>query len=349
MRTTRPALAAVTATAALVLSACAAGGNTGTDSGAGAGGSGDGSFPMTIEHAFGETVIEQKPERVAAVAWGNHEAALALGVVPVIMEQATYGDDDGNGVLPWVEDAVEEMGEELPDTYDFTDGIDFEAIANSEPDVILAGYSGLTQEDYDTLSQIAPVVAYPETPWGSTWQETIAQDAKGLGLEEEGQALIEENEAVLEEKVANYDNLAGTSAMWGYADPQDASTFGFFTVSDPRVQFLPEVGMEIPESVTKASEGNEAFMGSESSETAADTFADADVIIVAEDNDQKATLQDDPLLSKIPAVERDSIAWLPENAPEAAASNPSPLNIDTEYMDSYLETLDAAAAKAAQD
>src|SRR5699024_3229277 len=345
MRTTRSALAAVSATAALVLSAC--GGGADTQSGTAPEGSGDGSFPITVEHAFGETVIEEKPERVATVAWGNHEAALALGVVPVIMEEATYGDDDGDGVLPWVEDTVAEMGEELPETYDFTDGIDFEAIANSQPDVILAGYSGLTQEEYDTLSQIAPVVAYPETPWGSTWQETIAQDAKGLGLEEEGQALIEENEAILEEKVAEYDHLAGTSAMWAYADPQDASSFGFFTVHDPRVQFLPEIGMEIPESVTQASEGNEAVMGSESSETAADTFADADVLIVAEDNDQVAPLRADPLLSKIPAVERDSVACLPENAPEAAASTPSRLNIDTEYLDSYLVNLDAAAAKAA--
>ena len=50
--------------------------------------------------------------------------------------------------------------------FDETDGIDFEAVADTEPDVILAGYSGLTQEDYDTLSEIAPVVAYPEAPVG---------------------------------------------------------------------------------------------------------------------------------------------------------------------------------------
>ncbi len=31
----------------------------------------------------------------------------------------------------------------------------------SSREVILASYSGLTQEDYDTLSKIAPVVAYP--------------------------------------------------------------------------------------------------------------------------------------------------------------------------------------------
>ena len=57
-------------------------------------------FPVTIEHAFGSTTIEAKPERVAAVGWSNHEVALALGVVPVGMAETVWGDDDGDGVLP---------------------------------------------------------------------------------------------------------------------------------------------------------------------------------------------------------------------------------------------------------
>lgn len=345
MRTSRSAIAAVTAATALVLTACGGGGDADTGGDA-AEGSGDGAFPVTVEHAFGETVIEEKPERVATIAWGNHEAALALGVVPVIMEKATWGDDDDNGVLPWVEDKVEEMGAEMPETWDPTDGVDFEAISASEPDVILAGYSGLTQEEYDTLSQIAPVVAYPETPWGSTWQDTLLQDAKGLGLEEEGRAVIDETEDALAEKVGQYDNLAGTSAMWAYVEPTDTSSFSYFTVNDPRVQFFPEIGMEIPQAVTDASEGNDQFFGSESTETAADTFADADVMVVSTDFDQQKLMQEDPLMSKIPAIERDSMVWLPADAPEAAVSNPSPLNVTSEYMDGYLALLDEAAGKA---
>lgn len=345
MRTSRSALVAATAATALVLTACGGGGDADTGGDA-AEGAGDGAFPVTVEHAYGESVIEEKPERVATIAWGNHEAALALGVVPVTMEKATWGDDDDNGVLPWVEDKVEEMGAEMPDTWDPTDGVDFEAIAASEPDVILAGYSGLTQEEYDTLSQIAPVVAYPETPWGSTWQETLLQDAKGLGLEEEGQALIEETEGALAEKVGQYENLAGASAMWAYVEPTDTSTLSYFTVNDPRVQFFPEVGMEIPQAVTDASEGNDQFFGSESTETAADTFADADVMVVSTDFEQQELMQEDPLMSKIPAIERDSMVWLPADAPEAAVSNPSPLNVTSEYMDGYLALLDEAAGKA---
>ena len=47
-------------------------------------------FPITIGHAFGHTVIGQRPERVATVAWANQEVPLALGVVPVGMAAATF-------------------------------------------------------------------------------------------------------------------------------------------------------------------------------------------------------------------------------------------------------------------
>ena len=37
-------------------------------------------FPVTVEHAFGSTTIPARPERVATVAWANHEVPLALGI-----------------------------------------------------------------------------------------------------------------------------------------------------------------------------------------------------------------------------------------------------------------------------
>ena len=61
-------------------------------------------------------------------------------------------------------------GSQFDALFDEGDGIDFEAVAASQPDVILAAYSGLSQADYTTLSQIAPVVAYPEGPWATDWR-----------------------------------------------------------------------------------------------------------------------------------------------------------------------------------
>ena len=102
MRAHRLLAAAVAATAALALAAC--GGSDDTDDTPSAGGSSaaTASFPVTIKHKLGTTVIEKKPERVATVQWENQEVPLALGIVPVGMAKANFGDDDGDGMLPWV-------------------------------------------------------------------------------------------------------------------------------------------------------------------------------------------------------------------------------------------------------
>ena len=56
------------------------------------------SYPMTISHAYGETVIESQPERVATISWGNQDVPLALGIVPVGVSKANYGETDKNGL-----------------------------------------------------------------------------------------------------------------------------------------------------------------------------------------------------------------------------------------------------------
>ena len=149
----------------------------------------DDTFPVTIEHALGAAVIESKPERVATVQWANHEAPLALGVVPVGMAAANFADPDGDGLLPWVADELEELGAETPVLFDENDGIDFEAVADTNPDVILAAYSGLTPEDYETLSEIAPTIAYPNAPWATAWRDMIRLNAAGMGMVDEGPRL----------------------------------------------------------------------------------------------------------------------------------------------------------------
>ncbi len=71
---------------------------------------------------------------------------------------AGFGDEDGDGLLPWVAARLDDLGAGHAPLFDEGDGIDFEAVAATQPDVILAAYSGLSRSDYDTLSMIAPVV-----------------------------------------------------------------------------------------------------------------------------------------------------------------------------------------------
>ncbi len=68
---------------------------------------------MTIEHAFGETMIPEAPERVATWGWGSTEAAIAAGVYPVAVAEQTWTVGEGN-LLPWVEEAYDEADVEHP-------------------------------------------------------------------------------------------------------------------------------------------------------------------------------------------------------------------------------------------
>jgi len=322
---TAVAALAAAAVTALVLTGCS--GQDAADTAEAASSTG-GAFPVTIEHAYGETTIDTQPERIATVAWANHEVPLALGVVPVGMSKATWGDDDGDGVLPWVEDQLDELGAETPVLFDETDGIDFEAVADTEPDVILAAYSGLTQEEYDTLSKIAPVVAYPDVAWGTSYEDMIRLNSAAIGLAPEGDQLIEDLNAEVQTALAAHPELADSNVLFSYIDPADFSQIGFYTALDTRPGFLNSLGLPEPTIVADESAGTDLFYVTVSSEEA-DRFADVDVFVTYGDADGAivSQLQADPLLAQIPAIQNGNIAVLENSTPLAASANPSPLSI----------------------
>ena len=181
MRPSRPARVLVAALTLVGLAGCgsAAEGPTTTTSSSSAPAAAQ--FPVTIKHAFGETTIESQPERIATVAWANHEVPIALGVIPVGMSKATWGDDDGDGVLPWVEDETVRTRGAVPGAVRRDGRHRFRGGSDTQPDVILASYSGLTQEEYDTLTKIAPVVAYPDLAWSTSMQEMIKLNSQAIG------------------------------------------------------------------------------------------------------------------------------------------------------------------------
>ncbi|MBB3085391.1 iron-siderophore ABC transporter substrate-binding protein [Geodermatophilus sabuli] len=300
--------------------------------------------PVTVEHAFGTTTLESKPERVATVNWANHEVPLALGVVPVGMAAANFGDDDGDGLLPWVSERLEELGGQTPVLFDETDGIDFEAVADTDPDVILAAYSGLTQEDYDTLSEIAPVVAYPEAPWATPWREMIEVNAAGMGMAEEGEELVASIEQEIADAVGAHPQLADESTMFlTHVDTTDLSEVSFYTPFDTRSAFFEDLGLSTPASVTAASTDPEQFSGTVSAEQV-DAFDDVDIIVTYGDQELVDALNADPLLSQIPAVRNGALVLLPDT-PLGTAANPTPLAISW-VLEEYVSMLAEAADKS---
>ncbi|MFC4099058.1 iron-siderophore ABC transporter substrate-binding protein [Paenibacillus xanthanilyticus] len=300
-------------------------------------------YPITIKHAFGEAVIESKPERVVTIQWANHDVALALGVVPVGFSAANYGVQDDSGLLPWTAEKLQELGVDKPNVFQDTDGLDFEAISDANPDVILAAYSGITQEDYDLLSKIAPVVAYQTTPWVTTWREQVLYNAMGMGMKAEGEQLIKDTENFIKEKASQHPNMQGKKVVWANFSAKDLSQIHVYTPADPRGEFLIDLGMTYPESVTKAITDATSYSMKLSAENA-DILNDADILISYGDDSLYEAVKADPLLGKIPAIQRGSVIFIGNGTPLAASGNPNPLSIRY-TIDEYLGLIGAAIDK----
>lgn len=300
-------------------------------------------FPVTVKHALGETVIEEKPERVVTIQWGNHDVALALGVVPVGFSAANFGVQDDSGLLPWTKAKLDELKVEKPNVFMDTDGLDFEAISDATPDVILAPYSGITEEDYKLLTEIAPVVAYPTAAWATTWRESVELTSTALGIKADGDKLIKEIETSNEEKLKEYPQLANKKVAWVNFSADDLSKVSLYTPVDSRVSFLEELGLTYPESITKLIKDPNSYSLEISAENA-EALKDVDLIVGYGDAALLKAIQADPLLGKIPAVKSGAVAFIESDTPLVAAGTPNPLSI--EYtIDDYLALLGGAVGK----
>lgn len=368
MAPTRPPLALVAILSATALAACSTGPSGGagaadtTDSGptsgddtagassaapAAAGSADTGEFPVTVEHAFGETTIEADPQRVVTVGWTDHEIMAALGEVPVGAVKITWGGNE-SGSTDWFDEAVTAIGVDPAEItrYDESDGIPVDEIAALEPDLIIGSNSGMTQEDYDKLQAIAPTVAYPEAAWGTPWRESVELVGEAIGRPEQAQQAIADTEAAFEEAKSAHPELEGTSFAWGWFTPSDTSTIGIYTVSDLRPQFLTELGMVNAPLVEDLSTDNATFSANISAEQA--ETIDADVFLFYTEGDFGGdTVLADPLLSQIPAMQTGAFVASSDQQAALGMSSPTPLSIPF-ALEHFVPDVAAAAATAAE-
>jgi iron complex transport system substrate-binding protein len=328
-------LAATAAIAALTLSGCSA-----ADSDAGSDAASSGSFPVTIEHAFGETTIDAEPTRVVTWGWGSADDAIALGVIPVAIPFQAYGGDE-NGVLPWISEALDEQGEDLPTVLSDSTEPPYEEIAEAAPEVILAAYSGLTEEQYELLSDIAPVVAYPDEPWSTDWRELIEITGTALGKTEEATTLLADIDTTIAEKAAAHPEFEGKTVA---LTSDTGGVFYVYTDADPRVTFATELGFESAPSVAELANGESEFFYTLSYEQLDQLSSDVIVNFGATEDETNAFLAAG-YAQVMPQVQAGAVASPFGPAFVSSVSPPTGLSL-TWGIDDYVDLLSAAALAA---
>lgn len=297
-------------------------------------------FPVTIEHALGEATIEEEPTRVVSVGYAEADFPLSLGVVPVGAAKITYAGNENDSSDFFDEALAEVDGAEQPVRLDETDGVPVDKIVRLEPDLVTATASGMTQEEYDQLTEAGiPVVAYPEAPYTTTWQQSLELVGQALGRTELADQVQAETEELFAATAEEYPQLEGASFVFGGPNAGDNSSFYVYTPEDNRPRLLAELGMVNTEFVEENSEEGQ-FLFNVSSERASEL--DADVFLTyAASEEEVEDLASNPLTRQIPAI-ADNRWYAAVDLTEAIGfSAPSPLSLPS-ALENYVPNVAAA-------
>ncbi|MFE4170571.1 iron-siderophore ABC transporter substrate-binding protein [Streptomyces sp. NPDC056909] len=206
-----------------------------------------GSYPVTIAHKFGSTTVDSEPRRIVTVGLTDQDAVLALGKVPVGTTEWLGAYKGALG--PWAEAELD--GGATPTLLkDTGTGPQTERIAALKPDLIIALYSGLTKEQYTTLSKFAPVLAQPKqyNDYGIPWELQTETIGKALGKEAEAKKLVDGVEARFTKAREENPGFDGASGVM--ATPYEGMFV--FGSQDPRSRILTSYGFALPDGLDKA-------------------------------------------------------------------------------------------------
>lgn len=301
-------------------------------------------FPVSIEHGHGTTTIPTKPQRVVTMGWMTQDIVAALGTVPVGVDVSWGGDDDG--FTPWFIHQVRDvLGKPMPTTLSDSEEPDYEEILQLKPDLILAPHSGLTENQYKRLSQIAPTIPYAERPWTSgNWKDLTRVVAKSLGEDSEAETLIAETQAQITAAADANPQIKGKSFIYGLSLPPGSTDLGVYISDDPRVAFLREFGLVDSPDLTKAlgSIGDDAFYGAVSLEKLGTIKTDMFVGWSRNAQETKGTLAD-PKFSRWQPVSGGHYLFIESEQMGMATNGPTPLSIPWAIDKGFVRDLGSAA------
>jgi iron complex transport system substrate-binding protein len=311
----RRAFGGALASAMLALVAACGGGDSASNVSAAQTGSpsSPAAFPVSITHKYGSTEIPKSPQRIVVVGLTEQDALLALGVVPVATTK-WFGENPGE-IWPW---AKAKLGSApVPQVLTNTDGIQFEKVAALTPDLVIGVYSGLTQEDYNTLSKIAPTIAQPSgvVDFGASWDVITRTVAKAVGKPAEAEKLISDTQALFDDVVTKNPDFKGKTALM-------ATTYeGYYVYGpqDARGRLLESLGFTLPAGL-QAVTGKE--FGANISKERIDLLdTDALVWLVTDDAKDKAKVQADPLYAALDVKKQGRDIYLEDGEPLGSATS----------------------------
>jgi iron complex transport system substrate-binding protein len=292
---------------------------------------------VTIDHAFGSTEIDCGAERVVALGWGPAEAAMAVGVEPVAIPGGNDTGADADGIHPWVAEFLAKNNLQNPAILAAgADDPPYEEILNQNPDLILATEAGLTQEQYDRLTDIAPTVAHPGEAWSTPWRETIQISGEALCKPAETEKVVADLNALTADAAAEHPEFKGKSITVVMAVTDQIA---IATATEPRGNLLTELGFTVDS--YDSPDTYKVLSTEEASRITSDVL-----LMYFPTEAERQAFEAGPTAKLLPQYASGNVATVVGAANVAAVSPPTALSWPW-TIDDFVDTLSAATPQAA--
>lgn len=267
---------------------------------------GDGTaFPVTVQTLHGPVTIEEEPDRVVVLDAAYVDAVVSLGVSPSAVSFAGSSIED----FPWLDGRIGTAA--LDPALSSDSGVNYEAVAAADPDLILGAWWLVDEAAFDRLSAIAPTVA-GRTNTNDGWEARLEVAAEALGRSDRVQEVrdrVAESYADLAEQAPALDGL--TYNYTGFSD------IGLFFGNGSWLEPLGLVADDDQDNTQQAAPLSLELMDQ----------LDADVwAIWPITDDDRARLESDGRFEQQPAVADGVVIWL-DRALANATNAAGPLSL----------------------
>lgn len=277
-------------------------------------------FPRTITHEFGETIVSTEPKRIVAIGWNCEDILLALGHVPIAMEERALFD---TGILPWNNQV---LGTQKPALLQ-AEQADFEQIASLKPDliIILSAYSKFEKTSFIRFQQIAPTIVHQSTNASSAWQEQTTFIGKALGRSEDAANLIRQTETFLNNLAASNPVTRDKTFLFGAYVPGQGN-MAVYLPADARIALLQRLGLKVAPSIRLLGDANPGKWRTNVSLETIDRL-EADVVIIGYGTEIAEAVKSNSLLQMNRAIRAGRCVYVDDPALVWASSALSVLSI----------------------
>lgn len=287
----------------VVMSACSGENSDSSDGVDSDGRSTAGQYPVTMDSAYGEIVVDEKPENILVIGAQYVDMLAAIEEEPVAFAGA--GEQDEEELLsttPWMSDLRTGQFDPRVVTADYK--VDPEVIAQYEPDLIVGQPYYIEEEHFEQLSAIAPTyvsVFSPDRDW--------TDDLRDLGT-------LTDKEEAAEEAIADVDDRF-SEARGALAGLQGRTfNLGWYTAEGlrmpPAFHWVEDLGLRNAD--------NQPGEGEQAKNLARENLSQfaGDIAFVQADDEGRAALESDARFRSLPASRNDSLFFVDRPVIDAA-------------------------------